>query len=269
MWTDEEILIMGTNLGWSNLYNAILVSNRVRPAFLIMPCDFCEVDASGPMTSDILRHLAIYFPLIIQSSALQGILCSLDTDFSGITISGREMGKILGYPSSYSDDIACITEPTSRVALYFDSTPLFACIAKDSAWGIESPQYEEIATKATAAFSKDLNNPCQCTVKRTAMVTIDTLLMYVKERVEPSQEIIGEMKNLLWNHGLDEVAEQFPFSFTNDFHRGILTAILTYCNGPPVSAFYPLQYHSRKEIKEVDRLNELWALDLVKALLTH
>ena len=57
---------------------------------------------------------------------------------------------------------------------------------------------------------------------------------------------------------------EFPFDYTNPFHKGIVLTLLTHYDNNPLEPFYPLQQH--KEEKEVNEKTKKWEQELLTLL---
>jgi hypothetical protein len=87
-----------SKIGEEELANCVLVQEGVRNAFLLQYIDYGENSPNDPESSYKLAGIQEYFPELIQSESVQGMLISKNKYTWEESYDEADMGRILGFP---------------------------------------------------------------------------------------------------------------------------------------------------------------------------
>jgi hypothetical protein len=87
-----------SKIGEEELVNCILVQAGIRNAFLLQYIDYGENSPNDPESSYKLAGIQEYFPELIQSESVQGMLISKNKYTWEESYDEADMGRILGFP---------------------------------------------------------------------------------------------------------------------------------------------------------------------------
>ena len=126
------------------LLNVILVKEKVRPAMLIQPIDYNEVNNNGEFTKFILNEIKIKFPQLKQSIFTIGIIISYIDYSMDLILNKEKIGNILGYPC-FNDKIK--NYDISLYVLYNNNTKeyLFSNYSEDLSKIDQFNKYSELS----------------------------------------------------------------------------------------------------------------------------
>jgi hypothetical protein len=256
------------------IINCILVKNGVRNAFLIQPADYGEALSSDAKTSEILKYISRYFPELIQSNISGETLISKIAYRYADIKTDADMGKIIGYPCAeeYQNVLNRKDEQSFSISIDVKLKP-----------GYNTDNIQILVYRCrdlkTLTYSQRFAKDCEHVLKADpdigiiidsvdavdrSIVPIKFLINKLLRKEEITEEEDYEIKNHIWNLGFDDhPIVKYKYDYNNSVHRGLLIGILTLCNNNPMEPFWPLQH--RKEQKAVDKINIMWADDLLHA----
>jgi len=260
------------NLTDDELISAFLVEHEIRPAMLIQPQNYGEVNKHNLITCFKLEGISIKFPNLIQTEiGFNGILLSkVPIDISDLT--STKLGQILGYPSfmDYEQIHPDIESSCVDVFVYLKNgskKQLFAnCCLNENV---------EYAKNYLTDFSNKASN----------VLFVDAYYKNIIERVGievnhiiPTKKLIellmnnqlseydkSEILNLLWNLGFEKLCS-YEFNYSDPFHKGILMTLLTHYDNNPLDPFFPLQQWGTLD-KLSTKQTEKWEDALLKLLI--
>jgi len=256
------------------IINCILVKTGVRNAFLIQPADYGEALSSDAKTSEILKYISRYFPELIQSNISGETLISKIAYRYADIKTDADMGKIIGYPCAeeYQNVLNRKDEQSFSISIDVKLKP-----------GYNTDNIQILVYRCrdlkTLKYSQRFAKDCEHVLKADpdigiiidsvdavdrSIVPIKFLINKLLRKEEITEEEDYEIKNHIWNLGFDDhPIAKYKYDYNNSVHRGLLIGILTLCNNNPMEPFWPLQH--RKEQKAVDKINIMWADDLLQA----
>lgn len=256
------------------IINCILVKNGVRNAFLIQPADYGEALSSDAKTSKILRHISRYFPELIQSDISGETLISKVAYRSANIRSDADMGKIIGYPCAeeYENVLNRKDEQSFSISIDVKLKP-----------GYNTDNIQILVYRCrdlkTLESSRRFAEECERVLKTDPdigliidsvdvvdrnIVPVKFLINKLLRKEKITDEENYEIKNQIWNLGFDDhPITKYEFDYSNPIHNGLLVGLLSLCDNNPMEPFWPLQH--RKEQKAVDKINMMWADELLRA----
>lgn len=255
-------------IGISNILNAILVNEDIRPAMLIQPADYNERTGKDKKTLAIVNGIKKLFPELLKSSdnyeIYQGTIISKKS-YDTQDISLENMGNILGYPC-YKDfetlDRDNLTFNFSLVVnvSFNDNTEnisLFNNICKDKK---TYEVFKKLANKALKVLKKEIYKEkfSEININRI-YVHVDTIIptQYVINNLIAnktiSNEEIDKITNVLSNMDFSDKLSKYNFQYNNPIHKGILLDLLLKEQYDTLSPFYPLQNYPDQQ----DEINEI------------
>jgi hypothetical protein len=262
--------------------NLILVENDVRPAMLVQPVDYGELNGLDNTTKRILKSIKKWFPNLIHSEnykgSYEGIIISKKSH-DDRTIYSNEMGEILGYPcyNDYKDIDREKEHYIVNVVVYFNdfegfppSINLLANACKDISLKYK---YESIAEDALK-FLK-LNEYYGEKVNRVSVVVdenvlLENVIQKLKQNVKFEKKDKDEVLNILYNLGFSTDL-QFAFSgifeFENEYHRGIILALLMFDESFVLKPFVPINKYPEAREKHLKIISK-WEQEIIKILIT-
>lgn len=260
------------------LCNLILVSENIRPAFMVQYIDYQESFDTDPISSKILHSAKDFFPDLIHTRDVQGTIISKKQMTDEDHNTDKKMGELLGYPCAKDYNILdkqksgykyiftvnvtvntpIIVNPVGDTK-YTNSFDLFAngCIDEST-----KPEFEKIKEKIDTVLKKceyTKTNYKETNIRIIKTATIDILIDKIVHKNEitdtDSYDIMNELYNKIDNY-YKPVLTESDFKYkTNDFHRGVLSTLLALCENDSLEAFYPLieEYHSRRTINHIKK----------------
>lgn len=262
-----------SEIGLDEYMNCVLVQSDVRPAFLIQPVDYREINTSYPKTKRKLDAIKLTFPeliiSIINGEALISKRAYVEEDFK----KNQDMGEALGYPcaADYEYTLTHKHEPDVTIhinAIMTDGTSLqiLGNACKDDSKFVE---FEELAAAAETALKADprlTGKLASVVVKKNVTVPVKYLLQKLIDNRELNEDEEKNLRNQIWNMGWEDgnAMTDYKYEFNNPVHRGILITLMTHVREDPMEPFYPL--HNRQEwIGVVTRMRR-WSRELRRVL---
>jgi hypothetical protein len=255
------------------ILNAFLVKNDVRNAFMLQPINYKELDKDEPTTSAILNELAVTYPELIQSECYEGIILSKFSYKENKEWNSEIIGEILGYPSC--KEFKHTIENPNEDKITFDFTielktgemiSLFCNVCTIEHVKEHKQIMQNMADKATVVLQEDplfMQIVKKAKIIETHVYSIKYLINKIMQNKPLTIQEIFEVNNYIWNLSMEKLNE-FPFDYTNPFHKGVVLTLLTHFDNNPLEPFYPLQYH--KEENEVNEKIKKWEKELLTLL---
>jgi hypothetical protein len=287
----------------SNFFNAMLVDARARPACLIQPVDYRELNSTDKHTKIIIDKIKEHYPnlyIINNYVSNQGTIISseeIPINNNNILdiIDCKTMGNILGYPCSqnlaninrdktiYSFDVSIKIKTNNNIKN-------IQLLANSS--GISSMVIEEKFINMTNAFNVVFNEPKNKVIinniyKYFTGLNDDVIDIIVhnecNEHIPPLQLINKlsnncstitanekkEIMNALFNLSFydDELIKiESTIQYNNQIHRGILSGLLLNYKNNICRPFYPLTKYPTK-LKQVEDICKQWSNDIIELLI--
>ena len=251
-------------IGLSNVINAILVHENVRPAMLIHPNDVNEVTHNDPKTKYSIDSIVQQFPSLQVSTdytIYQGAILSKQ-NYNGQSISLSQMGELLGYPCYKDFETKRPDSITYTVVLYAkmkngSKVDIFANVCNT-----QSSHFNEIAKKATEVLQR--YNIGVVSVHVPPSILIAHLLRYKTL----DKDEIAQLQDTFFNFGFSDQFQRFfkrHFQLTNPIHQGIILDLLVRQQNDTLSPFYPLQYHA--QYQDVLDITKSWEMNVKEIIL--
>lgn len=240
------------------IINLILVENDVRPSMLVQPADYNEATGSDKKTKLILKNIREQFPNLIQSENYkgnyQGILISKKS-YDDENINLNDMGRILGYPcySDYGNIDHNETSYSVMLKVVFNdghSVYFYANKCKKNS----KEEFENIANEASKVLkSHKVYGPLVEEVVLEVVVDVPTIVVLDKviQNIELNKNENDQILTVLYNLSFGLETQLFfieHFHAENEYHKGLLIALLTYFINTPIEPFIPLQ-NFKEEVK--------------------
>jgi hypothetical protein len=262
-----------SEIGLDEYMNCVLVQSDVRPAFLIQPVDYREINNSYPKTKRKLDAIKLTFPdliiSIIKGEALISKRAYTEEDFK----KNQDMGEALGYPCADEYEYTLMHKNEPDVAIYVTATmtdgtslQLLANACKDDS---KVAQFEALAVAAERVLKADpllTGKLASVVVKKNVTIPVKYILQKLIRNEALNEDEEFNLRNQIWNMGWEDgnAMSDYKYEFNNPVHRGILMTLMTYVKEDPMEPFYPL--HNRQEwIGVVTRMRR-WSRELRRVL---
>jgi hypothetical protein len=252
----------------SEIINAFLVNEGIRPAMFLMLCDYKD----NLVYILIIETISLLYPNLIHTKINDGLLLSKnELDITDLT--SAKLGQILGYPSF--DDFNYIIEneheESCTVELIAElisgkQLQILANRCKPENLNNATTILSALAVKATDAllasceYSQFIN---KIDIEINHMVTPNKLIeLLMTEQLSCSNK--SEIMNLLWNLGFNYLCN-YEFDYSNPFHKGILMTLLTHFIHNPLEPFFPLHQWPNLDNLSTEK-TEKWEKELLRLL---
>lgn len=259
------------------LFNAMLVQENIRPAFLLQPQDYNEIKGNSPSMDTIIKAIHNYFPVLLFSdnyNTYQGTIVSKKNYNNKKNITLKDMGKLLGYPCyeqfedidrsvpHYRISLDCITDKNESVSI-------FANVCEDTDL---LPDFKRIANKIKKVlpkYSHIFKNIMKVIVNTEEIIPDKVILDKIIKNESLNSEENDTLINILYNIGFeDSVIDNFfkYYQFKNPIHRGMLITILLSYKYDQMEPFFPLSQYGEKQMNQVENIQKKFGNSIIKYL---
>ena len=252
-------------IGLSEYMNCVLVTNDVRNAMLLQAADYKEITHEDPIIKNKLKAILKHFPLKHCLLEFGNVLISKKQYTVNDITSDEKMGEILGYPCA--KDFKNATYSISIDAEFISgSVQIIGMCAKD-----DYPILNTFASDALRVLQNDIGindiGIKDVTVNMKPILNVQNIIDKLILNIELNKDEIYTVGNCIYNIGFP-VLSTYSFQYTNPFHIGIITTLLSYFINDPIDPFTPLQrfpveykkwdiINEKLELKIIDNLNKL------------
>lgn len=256
-------------LGYTEYLNCFLVSNNIRPAYLLQFIDYKETSYQDPITQFKLDLIRRNFPNLKLTHFNQGTIISLSFyDIDELNTNKNDiLSSILDYQCYYTPNNKYVSYGYTIYATINDDKkiPLFSYICCNS----HDCDFKIIELIDTYNYKlkliKDNNIIKSIYFTKNAYYNEDYYINLLKDNKIQYKDY-EHIDNFLYNIGFSDKLNGFDsFDYSNPLHRGILIGLLTYSKYPSIEPFCPLQEHPQY-MKKVDKQIMNWENTIINTL---